>query len=127
MLTGMPEVSDRKYSSSSAANHALANAVGNAIGYTYRRAKKIVILVIGLTVGLLGLIMLVTPGPGIVMLVTALAILATEFVWARVWLKRLKQGAADGVRKTRGIFGRRKVGPAAADHARESDGKGGRL
>lgn len=102
MLIGMsegPEQNER-HRTTGVVNH----AVGNAIGYAYRRAKKIVIFVIGITVGLLGLIMLITPGPGIVMLVTALAILATEFVWARVWLKRLKRGAVDGVRRTRGWF-----------------------
>lgn len=95
-------------SNENTASRAVNHAARSAVGYTYRRAKKIVIFVIGVTVGLLGVVMLIAPGPGIVVIAAALAILATEFVWARVWLRKLKKGAMDGVRKTRGLFGRRK-------------------
>jgi hypothetical protein len=56
-------------------------------------ARKVAVLVIGGTVLLAGAVMLVTPGPGIAGILGGLAILATEFVWARVLLKRLKQRA----------------------------------
>ncbi len=59
-----------------------------------KAARKLVVLVIGGTALLLGVIMLVTPGPGIVGILAGLAILATEFMWARTWLKRVKQRAA---------------------------------
>ena len=59
-----------------------------------KTARKLVVLVIGGTALLLGVIMLVTPGPGIVGILAGLAILATEFVWARTLLKRMKQRAA---------------------------------
>lgn len=54
-------------------------------------ARKLVILVIGLTVILTGLIMLVTPGPAIVVIPLGLAILGTEFLWARRILKKMKE------------------------------------
>lgn len=57
-------------------------------------ARKFVVLLIGGTVLLLGLLMLFTPGPGIAGILAGLAILATEFVWARVLLKRMKERAA---------------------------------
>lgn len=57
----------------------------------YRLARRIVIAVIGGTVVLAGVIMLVTPGPGLVVIPLGLAILALEFAWARTWLHRLKQ------------------------------------
>ncbi len=85
------------------------DAVNHAVSAAYRRARRIVIFVIGATVVLLGVALLVLPGPGIVVMVLGLAILATEFVWARVWLRRLKSGAQDGWRRTRGWFGRGKV------------------
>jgi uncharacterized protein (TIGR02611 family) len=49
------------------------------------------VFVIGGTVLLLGVIMLITPGQGILTIVAGLAILATEFVWARVLLNRVKE------------------------------------
>jgi hypothetical protein len=42
---------------------------------------------------LLGLIMLVTPGPGIVTIILGLAILGTEFVWAKRLMKRFEKEA----------------------------------
>ena len=55
-----------------------------------RRVKRIVIAVIGFTVLLIGIAMIVLPGPAILVIPLGLAILATEFVWARRLLKRLK-------------------------------------
>ncbi len=37
--------------------------------------------------------MLVTPGPGLAVIVLGLAILATEFVWARRLMKRFEKEA----------------------------------
>jgi tellurite resistance protein TerC len=56
----------------------------------YQLARRIAIAVIGGTVVLAGVIMLVTPGPGLVVIPLGLAILAVEFAWARHWLNRLK-------------------------------------
>jgi tellurite resistance protein TerC len=56
----------------------------------YRLARRIVIATIGGTVVLLGLVMLVTPGPALLVIPIGLAILAVEFAWARYWLQRLK-------------------------------------
>ena len=59
-----------------------------------KTARKLVVLVIGGTALLLGAVMLVTPGPGIVGILAGLAILATEFMWARTFLRRMKERAA---------------------------------
>lgn len=61
-----------------------------------RQAKRLVILVIGATVMALGVAMLVLPGPGIVVVLAGLGILATEFVWARHWLRKAQEGATNG-------------------------------
>ena len=50
--------------------------------------KRIVVAVVGGTVTLVGLAMLVLPGPAIVVIPLGLSILATEFVWARRYLRR---------------------------------------
>lgn len=56
----------------------------------YKLARRIAIAVIGGTVVLVGIIMLVTPGPALVVIPLGLAILALEFAWARQWLEKLK-------------------------------------
>lgn len=56
----------------------------------YRLARRIAIALIGGTVVLIGVVMLVTPGPALVVIPIGLAILAIEFAWARHWLNRLK-------------------------------------
>jgi uncharacterized protein (TIGR02611 family) len=55
-----------------------------------RHARRVVVAVIGGTVLLLGVIMVVTPGPAFIVIPAGLAILATEFVWARRLLKRAR-------------------------------------
>ena len=55
---------------------------------TLKQAKRLVMVVVGFTIIIGGCIMLVTPGPGMAAIVGGLAILATEFVWARRLLKR---------------------------------------
>ncbi|TKJ41841.1 hypothetical protein CEE37_04540 [candidate division LCP-89 bacterium B3_LCP] len=54
-------------------------------------ARKIIIAVIGLTIVLIGIIMLVTPGPAIIVIPLGLAVLATEFVWAKRILRRVRE------------------------------------
>lgn len=53
------------------------------------------VAVVGATVLLIGVIMLVTPGPAIVVIPVGLAILSLEFTWARLWLKRLRQSISN--------------------------------
>lgn len=59
-------------------------------------AQKIVVAVVGGSVVLVGIAMLVLPGPAIVVIPLGLAILATEFVWARRWLKRARTMLPNG-------------------------------
>ncbi len=60
---------------------------------TLQQTKRSIKIVIGFTVLLIGLAMTVLPGPAIVVIPAGLAILATEFVWARRLLERIKQRA----------------------------------
>lgn len=61
--------------------------------FLYRTAKRIVILVIGLTVIFIGLAMTVLPGPAIIVIPLGLAILASEFAWAKYWLHKYKNAS----------------------------------
>ncbi len=73
---------------------------------TYREARRVAILTVGMTIVLLGLIMLVTPGPGLVVIILGLAVLGVEFAWARVWLKRVRDMAGDVGDRVMDVFDR---------------------
>jgi uncharacterized protein (TIGR02611 family) len=60
---------------------------------TYRQARRVVILVVGSSVLLVGVAMIVLPGPAILVIPLGFGILAIEFAWARRWLKRIKDAA----------------------------------
>jgi len=58
--------------------------------WTLRKARQLVVAVVGVTVVIIGIIMIFTPGPAIVVIPLGLGILATEFVWARDLLHKVK-------------------------------------
>ncbi len=58
---------------------------------TVRRAKRVIILVVGSTVILLGAALLVLPGPGLLVIFFGISLLATEFFWARRLLRRVRR------------------------------------
>ncbi len=60
---------------------------------TLRQAWRLIVIVVGFTVLLIGLALLVLPGPAFVVIPVGLAILATEFAWARRLLRRVKREA----------------------------------
>lgn len=62
---------------------------------TYRAARRIVIGVVGMTVLLIGVIMVVTPGPALLFIPLGLGILSIEFAWARYWLRRVREKFSD--------------------------------
>ena len=80
----------------------LADNVEFVATAAWRQARRLVVVVIGATILVLGLIMLITPGPGMLFVPAGLAILGTEFVWARRLLHRAKQGASSLVDTIRG-------------------------
>jgi tellurite resistance protein TerC len=52
--------------------------------------RKLVIAIIGGTVLLIGVALIVLPGPAFIVIPVGLAILATEFAWARRAMTRAK-------------------------------------
>ncbi len=71
-----------------------------AIG-ALRYARRLAVLVIGLTVVGIGAAMIVLPGPAVVVIPLGLAILGTEFVWARRLLDNMKERGLQSVRKAK--------------------------
>lgn len=64
------------------------------------RAHKVVVAVLGGSVMLVGIAMLVLPGPAILVIPLGLAILGTEFLWARRWLKRARALLPNGNKRS---------------------------
>jgi uncharacterized protein (TIGR02611 family) len=56
-----------------------------------QQAKRFMKIVVGFTLLALGVVMIVTPGPGWLTILLGLGVLAAEFVWARRLLERLKE------------------------------------
>ena len=54
-------------------------------------ARKVIVAVIGSTVVVVGIALIVLPGPAVIVIPLGLTILATEFLWARRLLRRIKQ------------------------------------
>ena len=50
--------------------------------------RRVIVSVVGATVVLIGVALLVLPGPAFVVIPVGLAILATEYAWARRWLRK---------------------------------------
>ena len=74
---------------------------------SYKWARRIVVAVIGGTILLGGIVMMVTPGPGVVVILLGLAILAVEFAWAKHWLDKVKHSVTpEGREALRGRYTR---------------------
>jgi len=58
---------------------------------TMQQAKRYLKIIAGFTLLILGIVMIVTPGPGWLTILLALGVLAAEFVWARRLLDRIKE------------------------------------
>jgi tellurite resistance protein TerC len=55
-----------------------------------RHIRRVLVAVVGGTVLLIGIVLIVLPGPAILVIPAGLGILALEFAWARHWLNKFK-------------------------------------
>jgi uncharacterized protein (TIGR02611 family) len=62
--------------------------------FMLHQSVRLSVAAVGFAVLTVGLIMLVTPGPGLLVIIGGLAILAHEFSWAATALERAKARAA---------------------------------
>ncbi len=72
---------------------------GDWLRWIGKNAKRIVVLLLGAAVLVAGVLMLVLPGPGIIVIILGFAILATEFAWAERALDRTTSKAASAASK----------------------------
>ncbi len=75
----------------------------NTVFSAARHARRLVVLVVGLTVLAFGVALLVLPGPAFVVIPMGLGILSMEFVWAKVWLRKLRTSAEAAATRIREI------------------------
>ncbi|MGD2080945.1 MAG: PGPGW domain-containing protein [Nitrospirota bacterium] len=71
---------------------------------TYRQAKRLVRIVVGFTLLIIGALLIVLPGPAFVVIPLGLVVLAGEFAWARRLLNRFNDGINSGYRGLRRFF-----------------------
>lgn len=74
-----------------------------------QQAKRFLKILFGFTLLALGVLMIMTPGPGWLTIMVALGVLAAEFVWARRLLERMKE---QGIRLRDSVLPRAKPGSA---------------
>ncbi len=83
----------------------------NTRSAAFAAALKLVRTILGFSVLLLGVLMIVLPGPAVVVIPIGLAILASEYAWARRYLNKFKEGGE----KLGSIFFRKKEPPKQSD------------
>ncbi len=57
---------------------------------TLKKVRRIVVGIVGFTILVIGVLLLVLPGPAFLVIPLGLGILATEFVWAKNLLRKVK-------------------------------------
>jgi uncharacterized protein (TIGR02611 family) len=80
---------------------------------TYKVAKRVAIGIVGGSILVVGVAMVVLPGPAFIVIPVGLGILGLEFAWARRWLKKVKEKAQD--------VGRSMTGRPAIDRSNPTD------
>jgi uncharacterized protein (TIGR02611 family) len=57
---------------------------------TVEQVRRVFLIIAGFTLLLAGVVMLLTPGPGMLVILLGLGLLAAEFVWARRLMERIR-------------------------------------
>jgi len=84
-------------------------------GVGVRQVKRLMVAVIGGTVTLLGIALIVLPGPAFIVIPIGLAILATEFLWAKRLLRKARDMASRLQNKPPAGDGSTPMPPGAGD------------
>jgi tellurite resistance protein TerC len=58
---------------------------------TLKQLRRLIVAVVGFTVLAIGVAMMILPGPATLVIPAGIAILATEFVWARRLMNRFQE------------------------------------
>ena len=85
---------------------------------TVEQVRRISRIVFGFTLLLAGVVMIVTPGPGWLVILLGLGLLAAEFVWARRLMERIKR---EGDRVRDAVWRPSRNGPEVSVESNEAE------
>ena len=71
------------------------------VGWIGSNGKRIAVTIIGFTLVAAGLVLLVLPGPGLLVVAAGFAVLATEYAWARRALDETTRRSSSAARRLR--------------------------
>jgi len=74
---------------------------GVTVRFILRNGKRLAVSVVGFVLLLAGLVMMVTPGPGLLLIIAGLAVLGTEYVWAQRLLNVARARGQQALTKVR--------------------------
>jgi uncharacterized protein (TIGR02611 family) len=66
------------------------------LGQVHPVVRRTIVAVVGSTIVLIGLLLVFLPGPGALVVLIGLAVLGTEFVWARRLIQRARELGRQG-------------------------------
>jgi tellurite resistance protein TerC len=115
LSTGIAASALASYRERTALPPPVAAELSRLMRISVRTARRLAVGAVGATALAVGVALLVLPGPGLLVLGAGLAILSSEFVFARRWLRRLRELAAQQVG--------RPAQPPPARPPREADGR----
>ncbi len=72
-----------------------------------KHGKRTGIFIAGWAIVAAGIAMLVLPGPGLLVIVAGLSVLAIEFAWAKRWRDAAQAKATDAAKKTKTMVTRK--------------------
>ena len=76
-------------------------AFGDVVVWIGRNGRRVAVAVVGCLLLALGLVMMVTPGPGLLVVIAGLVVLGTEFAWAERALESARERASDAKKAVR--------------------------
>ncbi len=86
--------------------------------FALKHTKRLIVGVIGVTIILIGIALLALPGPGLIVIIVGLAVLASEFVWAK---RLLEQARGHYVRMKSKVVNRKSTNTQASSKDESAD------
>ena len=71
------------------------------VRFVRRSGKRIAVTIVGFALVAVGIVLLVFPGPGILVIIAGLAVLGTQYAWAQRALEETKRRARAAAKKVR--------------------------
>ncbi|HEV3402520.1 MAG TPA: PGPGW domain-containing protein [Acidimicrobiales bacterium] len=90
----------------------MAAKPAEVIRFIGRSSKRVAVTALGAVLVLGGLVLLVLPGPGFLVVILGFAVLGTEYAWAAAALQRTKRAVEGAGRAARNVAGKAARGTA---------------